>query len=106
MPSSTLLPTPEPANRPMRWPRPTVSMALMARTPDVQHVSIGARVSGIGGADVERRRCAVLQRAEAVERAAGAVQHAAQQVGADRQVARAVARAAARMRHAPGAAAA
>ncbi|MNJ52877.1 hypothetical protein D3C77_482400 [compost metagenome] len=33
MPSSTDLPTPEPANSPMRWPRPTVSTALMARTP-------------------------------------------------------------------------
>src|SRR3990167_1857098 len=39
MPNSTLLPTPEPANRPRRWPRPTVSRALMARTP----VSSGSR---------------------------------------------------------------
>ena len=39
MPSSTLLPTPVPANRPMRWPRPTVSIALIARTP----VSSGSR---------------------------------------------------------------
>src|SRR5574343_569826 len=39
MPSSTLLPTPDPANRPRRCPRPTVSSALMARTP----VSSGSR---------------------------------------------------------------
>ena len=33
MPSSVLLPTPLPPNRPMRWPRPQVSRPSMARTP-------------------------------------------------------------------------
>jgi hypothetical protein len=33
MPSSVLLPTPLPPNRPTRWPRPQVSSASMARTP-------------------------------------------------------------------------
>ena len=33
MPSSVLLPTPLPPNRPTRWPRPQVSIASMARTP-------------------------------------------------------------------------
>ena len=33
MPSSALLPTPEPAKMPRRWPRPQVSSVLIARTP-------------------------------------------------------------------------
>ena len=52
MPSSTLLPTPEPANRPMRWPRPTVSIALMARTPTSSTESMGARDSGLTGGEL------------------------------------------------------
>ena len=34
MPSNTLLPTPEPENKPMRCPRPMVSKALIARMPE------------------------------------------------------------------------
>ena len=56
MPSSTLLPTPEPANRPMRWPRPTVSSELMARTPTSSVRVMGARVSGLIGTPVRRVR--------------------------------------------------
>ena len=41
--SSTDLPTPVPANRPMRWPRPTVSIALIARTPVSSGVRTGSR---------------------------------------------------------------
>ena len=33
MPNSTLLPTPEPEKMPLRWPRPTVSIASIARMP-------------------------------------------------------------------------
>jgi hypothetical protein len=51
MPSSTDLPTPVPANRPMRWPRPTVSIELMARTP----VSSGWRTGSRSIALIERR---------------------------------------------------
>src|SRR5471032_2394991 len=49
MPSSTDLPTPEPANRPMRWPRPTVSMLLIERTPTSSVSTMGARPSGLAG---------------------------------------------------------
>ncbi|MDT4794078.1 hypothetical protein FQZ97_266150 [compost metagenome] len=47
MPSSTLLPTPVPANRPRRWPRPTVSSALMERMPTSSGWSMGWRFSGL-----------------------------------------------------------
>ena len=46
MPSSTLLPTPLPAIKPMRCPRPMVRNELMARTPTSRTPSIGARCSG------------------------------------------------------------
>ncbi len=49
MPSSTLLPTPEPAKSPMRWPRPTVSKALMARTPVSSGWRTGARSMALMG---------------------------------------------------------
>ena len=54
MPSSTLLPTPEPAKIPSRWPRPHVSMPSMHRTPRAQrqYRSAAARVAD------DRRRSA------------------------------------------------
>lgn len=47
MPSSTDLPTPEPANRPTRWPRPTVSSELIERMPVSIVRLIGSRSSGL-----------------------------------------------------------
>ncbi|KAG1078485.1 hypothetical protein G6F40_016692 [Rhizopus arrhizus] len=47
MPSSVDLPTPEPANRPTRWPRPIGSSALIARTPTSNGWVIGSRASGL-----------------------------------------------------------
>ena len=50
MPSSVLLPTPLPPNRPMRWPRPQVSSASMARTPVPSGAATGSRAIGLSGA--------------------------------------------------------
>ncbi|MNP36766.1 hypothetical protein D3C76_1301770 [compost metagenome] len=47
IPSSTLLPTPVPANRPRRWPRPTVSSELIERMPTSIGSWIGSRASGL-----------------------------------------------------------
>ncbi len=47
MPSSMLLPTPLPANRPSRCPCPTVSKALMARMPTSMDFRTGARFKGL-----------------------------------------------------------
>ncbi|MNN26825.1 hypothetical protein D3C81_1403430 [compost metagenome] len=47
MPNSTLLPTPVPANRPRRWPRPTVNKPLMLRIPTSSGWLIGSRLSGL-----------------------------------------------------------
>ncbi len=47
MPSNILLPTPLPANRPRRWPRPTVSRLLIERIPTSSVSSIGWRLSGL-----------------------------------------------------------
>ena len=55
MPSSVLLPTPLPPNRPMRWPRPQVSSASMARTPVPSGAPIGSRASGLSAARPQRR---------------------------------------------------
>ena len=41
--SSEDLPTPEPANRPMRWPRPTVTRVSSTRTPSSRGVSTRRR---------------------------------------------------------------
>ena len=49
MPNSTLLPTPEPANSPMRCPWPTVIIALIARTPTSMAVLMGLRAIGLMG---------------------------------------------------------
>ncbi|MNU69095.1 hypothetical protein D3C71_584750 [compost metagenome] len=49
MPSSMLLPTPEPANSPSRWPLPTVSRPLMARMPTSRGSRTGVRSRGLGG---------------------------------------------------------
>ncbi len=43
----TLLPTPLPANNPMRWPRPTVSKELIARIPTSKGSRIGKRDNGL-----------------------------------------------------------
>ncbi len=47
MPSSTLLPTPVPANNPRRWPRPTVNKPLMQRMPTSSGWLMGSRLSGL-----------------------------------------------------------
>ena len=47
MPRSTDLPTPDPAMMPIRWPLPTVSSALIARTPTSRGLSTGLRLSGL-----------------------------------------------------------
>src|SRR5439155_73637 len=47
MPSSALLPTPEPAKIPSRWPRPQVRSALIARMPRSSGSRIGRRSSGV-----------------------------------------------------------
>ena len=47
MPNSTLLPTPVPANRPRRWPRPTVNNPLMLRMPTSSGTLMGSRLSGL-----------------------------------------------------------
>src|SRR5579859_6914642 len=54
IPSSVLLPTPEPAKMPNRWPLPQVSIPSRARTPVASGVLIGCRPSGLGGASVMR----------------------------------------------------
>ncbi|MNN04050.1 hypothetical protein D3C81_1167650 [compost metagenome] len=47
MPSNTDLPTPVPANRPRRWPRPTVSRPLMLRMPTSSGLLMGSRFNGL-----------------------------------------------------------
>ena len=47
IPSSILLPTPLPANRPRRCPCPTVSNALIARIPTSMDWRTGARFNGL-----------------------------------------------------------
>ena len=84
MPSSTDLPTPEPANRPMRCPPPTASSALIERTPTSSGSRIARRISGFKRLAGQRHPIRAAQFAEAVERPAGAVQHAAQQFIAHR----------------------
>ena len=87
--SSVDLPTPEPAKIPMRWPRPHGMSVSMARTPSGSCVSIMRRESGCGAwcSTETRGRCA--QRRSAVDRATETVEHAAEQLGADRNRGRA-----------------
>ena len=56
MPSNTLLPTPEPAIRPTRWPRPSVNNPLMAFTPTSSTLSIGPRSMGLMGKPSKLKR--------------------------------------------------
>ncbi len=49
IPSNTLLPTPEPATKPIRWPRPTVNTELIAFTPTSKMELIGPRSIGLSG---------------------------------------------------------
>ena len=49
MPSSVDLPTPDPANRPRRWPRPTGMNVSIARTPVCKALLMRSRRSGCGG---------------------------------------------------------
>src|SRR5579875_361108 len=46
MPRKVLLPTPLPANTPIRWPRPQVSMPSSTRTPVTRGVVMGRRRNG------------------------------------------------------------
>ena len=84
MPSSVLLPTPLPPKRPMRWPRPQVSSASMARTPVPIGVDDRIARERVERRRIERRVGLAAQRAEAVERTAEAVEHAAEQRRPDR----------------------
>ena len=87
MPSSTLLPTPLPANRPMRWPRPTVSSALIARTPTSSGFGDRLAIDRVERPAVRQWLFAdVGERPLAVDRAGRAVDDAAEQAVADRHV--------------------
>src|SRR3989304_3591217 len=92
MPSRTDLPTPDPANRPMRWPRPTVSRPLIARTPTS---------SGFWGGSPPRRVCGGGSRRGPEPRGGGrpprAMEDAPEQAVADGKVFGAVFGPAARM---------
>ena len=83
MPSSVLLPTPEPAKMPTRWPRPMVSRPSMARTPVSSGRSIASRSSGLGGSAASGTRSIDIHLALAVDRMAEAVEHAPEQPRAD-----------------------
>ena len=98
MPNNTDLPTPEPANRPMRWPRPTVSNALIERTPTSSGCSIGLARQRIDGLAQQFHAVVADERPQAIERRAGAVDDAAQHAGADLDRAGALARNHARAR--------
>ena len=81
MPSSTLLPTPLPANRPRRWPRPTVSSALIARTPTSSAVAIGVAVDRVERPALQRAQLVRAgSRPSASSGTTGAVDDAAEQV--------------------------
>ncbi len=58
MPISVLLPTPDPPKMPTRWPRPTVSMASMARIP-VPSGSLMAARSSAGRAALSKANVVV-----------------------------------------------
>ena len=90
MPISTDLPTPVPANRPRRWPRPTVSSALIARTPVSSGWRTGSRSIALIGRRIIGSACTPCQRAAAVHRLAVRVDDAAEQAVAHRQVQAAV----------------
>ena len=61
MPINTLLPTPLPANKPIRCPKPTVTMELIALTPTSKGCVIALRNSGfIGGLDKGTRFSALI----------------------------------------------
>ena len=79
-PISVDLPTPEPANRPMRCPSPTVSSASMARTPRRQRAVDAAAAQRIGRGAIDRPVLGVAdERAQVVHRLAQAVEHPAEQ---------------------------
>ena len=84
MPSSVLLPTPEPAKMPRRWPRPHGMRASIARTPSGQRLADRrpARARRAGAASIGRR-ASTGRGGQAVDRAAEAVEHPAEQAGAD-----------------------
>ena len=83
MPSSVLLPTPEPAKMPMRWPRPTVSTPSSARTPVAMGSSMGRRSSGLGGSAESGTRTVVPRSPMPSMGWPEPVQGAAQHAGAD-----------------------
>ncbi|CSA38004.1 Uncharacterised protein [Vibrio cholerae] len=56
MPSVTDLPTPEPANKPIRCPLPTVSKPLIALMPTSKGSLIGLRASGLIGIALSEAR--------------------------------------------------
>ena len=81
MPSSDDLPTPEPAKMPRRWPRPHGTSVSSARTPRSSRVLDAAR--GRAAPAARRRSSAARRRSSrraAVDRAAEAVEHAAEQL--------------------------
>ncbi len=56
MPKSTLLPTPEPATKPTRCPRPSVNKPLIAFTPTSSTLSMGPRSMGLMGKPSKLKR--------------------------------------------------
>ena len=95
MPSSTLLPTPLPANRPMRWPRPTVEQAVDRAHADIQRLRDGLAPQRIDRRAGQPHAGVGLDRTQAVQRTAGAIDDAAEQLRPDAH------RAGVRARHHP-----
>jgi hypothetical protein len=90
MPSSTDLPTPVPANRPMRWPRPTGQHRVDRAHAGVERLAHRVAVHRVDRAARQRFVVDRDDRALAVHRRAVRVDDAAEQAVADRQVQRAV----------------
>ena len=89
MPSSTLLPTPRAGEQAHALAAPDRQHAVDRAHADIERLSRSARASsGLSGAAFSGAELRRMQRAKAVQRAAGAVEHAPQQLVADRQVAR------------------
>ena len=83
MPSSDDLPTPEPAKMPRRWPRPQGTMPSRTRTPRPDALADARALERVRRGAGGRAHAAVGQLLALVDRAAEAVEHAAQQLVAD-----------------------
>ncbi len=85
IPSSTLLPTPEPAMIPMRCPWPQVSRPLIERIPRSRGVSILLRSIGPAGRAYRGISLRQGRQAAAVDRLPHGIDHPAEERIADRQ---------------------